>query len=350
MSDDRISRYLVKNNQSLLFDELSDAYLKKAGVYEFLKGVPVPITQDAVEELNALTIALGMARVIGGDQDFRYTNQYMRFIAKVFGEKFVEVLIGEGAKAGSAGEFELAIMYFRAAMLLDPSSRDALYLYARACKDAYELEERDEGYVGSFKAESIESFETLTIDYPDFAFGYYFLGYAYANLGLYLKAKITWDEFLRLSKELIESESSEDESSQINIPVSDIVEMHEEIKERVAMIEEPVIIEQGCNMILAGNYKGGRDLLQEYTTGRYSQWWPLWFHLGVAESSLGNADAAISNYKEALKLTPSNTNIMGELAELYEAIGDDVNANKYRTKIEVVLEGIANEEPLNGLE
>lgn len=349
MSDDRISKYLVKLNERLLFDELSDSYLKKAGVYDILHGVPVPITQNAVDEMSTLTIALGMARVIGGDYNFRYANQYMKFIAKVFGEKFIKVLIAEGANAGAAGDFELAILYFRAAMLLDPENRDALYLYARACKDAYEVEGNDEAYVGTFKAEAIESFETLTIDFPDFAFGYYFLGYAYANLGLYLKAKITWDEFLALSKKLIEGEISEEES-QINVPVSDIVEMHEEIKERIAMIEEPVVIEQGCNMINAGNFKGGRDLLVEYTSGRYSQWWPLWYHLATAESALGNPEKAIEYYKEALKLTPSNTAIMGELAEVYEAMGDEVNADKYRTKIEVVLTGIANEEPLNGLE
>ncbi len=34
----------------------------------------------------------------------------------------------------------------RAVLIFDPGSRDALYLYGRACKDAYEQEDEDESY------------------------------------------------------------------------------------------------------------------------------------------------------------------------------------------------------------
>ena len=77
------------------------------------------------------------------------------------------------------------------ALFVDPDSADALYCYGRACRDAYEKGEGEE-YVGRFKAESLEAFEKLTLKKPDFDMGFYFLGYGYLNLGLYVKAKLTW--------------------------------------------------------------------------------------------------------------------------------------------------------------
>ena len=42
-------------------------------------------------------------------------------------------------------------------------------------------------------------FELLVETHPRFAQGYYYLAYAYLNLGLYAKADITWREFIRFS-------------------------------------------------------------------------------------------------------------------------------------------------------
>ena len=83
----------------------------------------------------------------------------------------------------------------------------------------------------------------------------------------------------------------------------------------------------------------------KFAEGRYSQWWPLWYYLGVAEASLGNADEAIADFKKVLTLSPSNTDAMDELVHLYEATGDKENAAKYRNKIGIVN---SNREEENG--
>ena len=202
---DKIKEYLVPLNGQILFDELADGYLRKAGIYDILHGVPVPIRVDAEQGLTTLTIALGMAAVLGADPEFRYREAYLAYIRKLFGNGFTRILLSEGAKAGGEGRFEEACVWFRAALLLEPLQRDALYLYGRACKDAYEQEGRPEDYVGNFKAQSIELFEVLTMAHPDDAIGYYFLGYSCANLGLYVKAKLTWEDFLRLSEREVEA-------------------------------------------------------------------------------------------------------------------------------------------------
>ena len=313
---------------SMLFDELSESYLEKAGVKDIIGGVPVPVNPGEDGELSTLSIALNMARVIGGDDNYPYVEQYVRYIKHIAGEDAVQLIISEGAKAADRGDFEIACMFFRAALIIDPHSLTALYLYGRSCKEAYEKEAEEsmgavaenveiiEGYIGSFKAESMESFELLTMMHPEFDMGYYFLGYAYLNLGLYTKAQITWESFKKLHEE----------RDELRLDVDDMLER----------LNDPIIIEQGCNRIMSGDYQGGKAVLESYMTGNYEQWWPLWYHLGIAEEGLGNTEEAISRFKKALVYTPSNTDIMKELVELYRAVGDETNSDKYSRKIEII--------------
>lgn len=331
-SKDRISKYLVEANKGIIFDELKDDYLKKAGVADILHGVPVPLIFDD-EGMSTLTIALGMARIVGGDNNFVYASKYIEYIKRVFGDTASRVLIGEGAKSAQAGDYEVACMFFRTALMIDPKSCDALYLYGRACKDAYEIEEQEEEYVGRFKAEALEIFEVLTMLHPRFAMGYYFLGYGYLNLGLYTKAKLTWDSFMELS----DPEAADySEDNVRGVPEDEIGDLRKEIAERMASLEEPVVIEKGCNMIMGGNFQGGLEILEKYTEGRYSQWWPLWYYIGAAKSAMMDPDGAIEAYKKVLVLSPSNTDVMKELADVYDAIGDKVNRDKYLNKIELI--------------
>lgn len=325
---DRIATYLQKSNGGILFDELSDKYLSEAGIYDILHGVPVPIAAGVGDELSTLTIAFGMARVIGADTNFEYKDNYVAYIKQLFGDDASKALIAEGAKYGQSGNYELAAMFFRAVLIFDSRSRDALYLYGRACKDAYERENEDEEYVGSFKAESLAIFELLTMLHPDFVMGYYFLGYGYANLGLYIKADLTWAKFIERTAATGDPE---------------IEELRSEISERLDALREPVKIEEGVNCVLSGDYMGGINILSQYTDGNYKDWWPLWYYLAVSEASLGNAEPAIDYYKQALVYTPSNTDIMEELASVYAAIGDQANAVKYLNKIEIVKNNIKQE-------
>lgn len=332
-ANDRISRFLTPALEGMIFDELSNRYLERTGTADFMTGVPIPVGSGiATGEIDTLTIALNMARVVGSDPYFPYQEQYLRFLDKVFGGNALNALVAEGAKRGEEGDFEASCAFERAALLIDSKSKDALYLYARACLDAYQIEEKSEEYVGLFKAESLEMFELLTMVHPDFEMGFYYLGYGYVNLGLYLKAKLTWEEFM----ELTDGTTNED-----------TVKQRVEISERLHSLREPVQIEHAINEILRGNYSYGRNELAKYSSGAYSNWWPLWYYLGVSEASLANYDAAIENYKMALKFSPSNTDVMKELVEIYKAVGNPEAEGKYLKKIEIVEANRATEEKLS---
>ena len=342
-SKDRISEYLTPRVREMIFGELSLDYLTRAGADDILTGVPVPVREKDEGEgvdLDMRDVVEDMARVIGADPHFVFAEQYADFIKLAAGgsaDAAARILVSSGASSADDGDFEDACMLLRAALRLEPKSRDALYLYARACKEIYESEPLaaldgmgDEGRIGMFKAESMESFELLTMIHPDFALGYYFLGYAYLNMGLYLKARLTWQEFLdKSSGSVLDSEEMDDDM---------LAAIREEVSERGEELEEPVEIEKGCNLVMSGDFQGGKELLDKYKEGRNSEWWPLWYYLASAESGLGNKEDAIECYKKVLKLNPSNTDVMEELAAIYAVSGDEENAAKYRNKIKLVRE------------
>ena len=335
---DRISKYLISCNKDMLFGELSEPFLQSMGAQGLLSGIPVPISEGKNGQIAVKDIVLDMAKAAGADPDFVYAGQYLAYIKAAAGSQAEPMLVSEAAALADEGRYEESCMLLRTALAIEPKSRAALYLYGRACKACYEVaaEEdaegegagRGEDYIGAFKAESMDIFEVLTMMHPDFAMGYYFLGYAYLNLGLYLKAKLTWDDFMKYSA------SAEPEDT--GMETDQLEDLRREISAMLLDLEEPVKIETGCNQIMGGDFAGGRDTLSKFKEGRYANWWPLWYYLAVAEASLGNAEEAISDYRRVLTLTPSNTDVMEELVAVYEAIGDMDNAAKYRTKIEIV--------------
>lgn len=316
--EDKIGVYLRTHADNFIFDELSDKYLEKNDLKEILSGVPIPIRKTELESISTLTIARNMGFIIGCDPGFKYRENYIAYIIKTFDVRFAQGLIADGVEAAQRNDFEYACIQFRGAMILDPSSVDAVYCYGRACKDAYENGE-EEDFIARFKAESIEAFEEVTLRRPDFAEAYYFLGYGYINLGLYVKAKLTWEDFIKLS---------EDE------------EKKKEIKERLSLLKEPVEIEEGYNLILSGHFNEGISILEKYTESRFSDWWPLWYYIGMAYQGLDMAEEAIASFLKVLPLSPSNIDTMKELVKMYQEIGDDEKAEKYRKKIDIVAENI----------
>lgn len=113
--------------------------------------------------------------------------------------------------------------YFRSALLLESSHQKALFGYACACREWYlSLDaETHAAQMQAFKDESTEFFEWCQTLYPEFGAAYYFLGYAYLNLGLYTKAKLTWDRFLALTPEEEERQEIEDRLDQVEGPGPD---------------------------------------------------------------------------------------------------------------------------------
>ena len=319
---DRVGRYLKHRMKDFTFDEFSPAYLKKTGLTEEFSGVPIPLRQedreafDTPRGLSSNILAENMMRVLGIDPGFAHREAYISFIDLLFGQKAVDNVTRKAKDHADREEYEDSCIYFRAALVIKFNDLPAMYGYARILRQLY-TDGKKEEYVGNMKAECLEFFEMTTEFYPRFDMGWYYLGYMYLNMGLYMKAKLAWTEYIKYGH---------------------VAKDRREVTKRLAQIKDPVEIEKGCNAVLSGRWGKGIKILESYKDGRFNDWWPLWYYLGVAYARTGREDEAVSAFKQALKGSPRHTESMEELEKLYIKMGDKTGAKKYRDKLKLVKE------------
>lgn len=330
---DRLKKYFVGRLDDMMFVELSEDFIEKAGAGTYLKDVPVPLHKDDLpgfaggKGIQTATMGERMVEVIGCDPEFKYNDNYLAFLRHAFDDKLINVVLGKAASDAEEGRLKDACVQYRAALALDPGSAPAIFGYARTCQDIY-IQSEDDEEIGNFKAESLAHFEQMTMDHPEIAEGHYYLGYAYVNMGLYLKAKIAWEDFMRIRQSEVEK-AAEDGNSRIPDDMT-------EIRERLTQLEDPVRIEEGCNNIIAGRYEEGLEILEGFKEGEHSSWWPLHFYLGTAYRELGRLDDAAAGFKRVLPLNAVHADSMQELAEIYHETGDIEMEQKYRKKLMLV--------------
>jgi len=316
---DRVKPFLIHRMEELTFDEFSPSYISRLDLGENFAGVPVPLRDGdreafaAPEGLPAMKIAGNMAFVLGVDPGFKHADAYIDFITRLLGEKAAGSLSKIAESEADLEKYEDACVWFRAALVFRPDDLTAMYGYAVTLGRLYSNGKSEE-YVGFLKAECIEYFEMITVRYPDFDMAWYFLGYMYLNLGLYTKAKLAWVEYLKYG---VDQEEIED------------------IEMRVEEIEEPVEIERGCNAVLSGRWEKGIEILEPFMD-EHGDWWPLWYHLGVAYAHTDRDEEAENAFKKSLKGSPRNIESMEGLLELYTKTGNKTGMKKYRDKLELI--------------
>ncbi|MDD4565231.1 MAG: tetratricopeptide repeat protein [Eubacteriales bacterium] len=319
---DRLGIYLKKYTRDFVFDEFGDAFIERTG-FHYLNGVPVPLRKRDLESFrggNGLEVNLiieNINHIIGIDPKFKYMESYLKFLETFDNEKIVNTLVKEGCDFAETKDYDNAVIHFRAALCIQPDDINAMYNYALVCREMY-LAVDDEKYIGRLKAESIEYFELLVEIHPGFDQGYYYLGYAYLNLGLYIKAKLIWEKFLEMTND------PEDKS---------------EIEIRLEQMEQPIRIEEGCNFVLSGKYELGIIILEPFLSTKFKDWWPMSYYLGIAYDRAGDKKGAITSFKRALTLNPSHLESMDELANIYAENKDKDNERKYRIKAELIRSG-----------
>mgnify|MGYP003937249519 FL=1 len=319
---DRVGQYFKKFADDFVFDEFSDAYIKRTGA-DFLKGVPIPLRKEDLESfrggegIQMKVLAMNIAWIMGVDPKFKYMEQYLEFMRRYSGRKTVIALVKRGRDFAEIEDYYTAAIHFRAALCIDPDNLHAMYSYARVCRELYLAGESEE-YIGRFKAESIEFFELITLIHPRHALSHYYLGYCYVNMGLYVKAKLAWEQFLRMFRNSKDSK---------------------EIRGRLQEIAQPVRIEEGCNAVLSGRYELGIEILEPFLQTKFKDWWPMSYYLGVAYERTGRRKEALESFKRVLSINASHVETMDELANIYAAENDAENEAKYRKKAELIRSG-----------
>ncbi|MCQ2546257.1 MAG: hypothetical protein MJ161_01755 [Clostridia bacterium] len=320
LREDRIGRYFRKYLNKFVFVEFSEEFMAKNKAGDLMRGVPIPLRRKEVKEfaggegIDFLVLAENMAWVMGCDPHFKYTEKYCAILRKLYNKKLEEGMLKEGRDAAEQGEMDNACIHFRAALCMQYDYMHAMYSYARACRVMYE-NSRNEEYIGRFKAEALDWFELLTETHPRFAMGYYYLGYSYLNMGLYGKAQLAWQSFLKFAR------NSKD---------------RKEINKRLTQIAHPVTIEDGCLKIGNGRYEEGIDILEPYLQSQFKDWWPLHYYLGRGYVQAGRTGEAVAEFKKVLMTNGSHLETMRELLAIYEEEDDRENIRKYSEKIKLI--------------
>ena len=320
LREDRIGKYFRKYLNKFVFVEFSEEFMQKSKAGDLMRGVPIPLRKKEIKDfaggegIDMLVLAENMAWVMGCDPHFKHTKDYVAILKKLYNYKLYEGMMKEGRDAAERGDMDNACIHFRAALCMQFDYMHAMYSYARACRVMYE-NSRNEEYVGRFKAESLEWFELLTETHPRFAMGYYYLGYSYLNMGLYGKAQLAWQSFLKFTK------NNKD---------------RKEINKRLQQIADPVAIEDACLKIGSGRYEEGIRVLEHYDKTQFNDWWPLHYYLGRGYVQAGRIADAVSEYKKVLMTNGSHLETMKELLLIYEEEGDKANIKKYSEKIRMI--------------
>ena len=320
LREDRIGRYFRKYLNKFVFVEFSPEFMAKSKAGHLMKGVPIPLRKKEVKEfaggsgIDFLVLAENMTWVMGCDPHFKYTNNYCEILKKLYNYKLYEGMMKEGRDFAERGEMDNACIHFRAALCMKHDYLHAMYSYARACRVMYE-NSRNEEYIGRFKAEALDWFEILTETHPRFAMGYYYLGYSYLNMGLYGKAQLAWQNYLKFGR------NGKD---------------RREITKRIQQISHPVAIEDGCLKVSAGRYEEGIEILEPYLKSQFNDWWPLHYYLGRGYVQADRISDAVAEFKKVLMTNGSHVETMKELLSIYEVQDDKANIKKYKEKIALI--------------
>ena len=304
----RIDKYLLKKTDELAFITVKkDAEFHLEG-YEMPKdGLNVPIKNEvlvkgikdntAQEGLNSISIADAMIYIIGIDPEFRYNEEYKKFLYAL--EKKVNFNIRSYAGYMSRKYFELgettdSLIYIKALVTLYPDDIEGLYNYAIVCQEAATAYQKDNDVkaMNDFLLEAVEKLEKIINMDESFALAYYHLGYHYYNQSQYIKAKVIWEEAMKLGLD------------------EDIIA---EIQENIGKMDYKVQYEEGYSLVFQGKFEEGLEKLLPLEE-EYSDWWNLLFIIGIAYKNMGEIDQARLYFEKILRIKPKQVDTLVELA------------------------------------
>lgn len=304
----KIDKYLLRKTEELAFITVKKDGDFHLDGYEIPNGgLNVPIKNEvlvkgikektAQDGLNSISIADAMIYIIGIDPEFRYNDEYKKFLTAL--EKKVNFNVRSYAGYMSRKYFELgettdSLIYIKALVTLYPDDIEGLYNYAIVCQEVATSYQKDGDAKGmnAFLLEAGEKLEKIINMDENFALAYYHLGYHYYNQSQYIKAKVIWEEAIKHGLD------------------EDIIA---EIQENIGKMDYKVQYEEGYSLVFQGKFEEGLDKLLPLEE-QYGDWWNLLFIIGIAYKNMGEMDRAIHYFDKILIIKPNQVDTLVELA------------------------------------
>lgn len=313
----RLDPLLKKRAEELIFIELKPGVKLGWNAFEFPEGTPLPIMlseivgdirENRLEQFSSVTLADAMIRMIGIDSATPYRQVYLDAL-HAYQTDILDVILSKGFQAASEERFDEAMLFFRAAVQLDPNHEDALYNYGRALVDLAEKHENTK-LEAALTDEAQEVFEALTMMNPELALPYYQLGFVHANKKSYIRAAECWQQALLRS-------------------LTDDQEM--EIRMLLVQLEDKRMYEAGYQAVLKGYNQEALELLTSLED-KYPDWWNLFFFIGLAYKGLEQYEDAISCFLRVEQLHKGHTETQNELGICYMMLRRYAEAEEHLAK------------------
>lgn len=315
-----IEPYVRKRTEELSFVQLSPEAIKLNNYVIPNEGLDVPLitedlayrikTKEENEIITAEGIVKAMVYLLGIDSNFKYKDEYIKFLYAVNPdiEKYINYQVIKLADEGNMIE---SIIWLKALLVISEENIHYLFNYGLSLlKYANESLNIKSNAYKDFKKEATIYFEkVLDID-EDFTLAYYHLGFLYSDNKEISKAKLYWEKYLELDKE--------------EIHVS-------EIKQMLLQIEDSAKYERAYEAILAGRAEEGLPLLLELEH-KYEKWWNLLFFIGLAYRQLLQYENAIIYFNKVLKLEENQVDSLAELGLSYGGLGNYIKSIESFTK------------------
>ena len=124
-----------------------------------------------------------------------------------------------------------------------------------------------------------------------FSLAYYHLGYHYYNQGQYIKAKVIWEEAMKLGIE---------------------EELVAEIQDNIGKMDFKVQYEEGYSLVFQGRNEEGLEKLLPFED-EHSDWWNLLFMIGLAYKNMNEIEEAKKYFEKILIIKPHQVDALVEL-------------------------------------
>lgn len=303
----RIEKYLLKKADELAFITIkNDGDFKLKGYTLPIGGLDVPIKNEvlvkgikentAQDGINSMSIADAMIYIMGIDSNFKYNDEYKKFLKALESNVNLDLRAYMGymsRKYFEIGESTDSLIYLKSLITMFPDDIDGMYHYAIVCQELAQQYQKDSDNEGmnNFLLEALDKLEKVISLDESFSHAYYHLGYHYYNQGQYIKAKVIWEEALKLGLE------------------EDLVS---EVQDNIGKMDFKVQYEEGYTLVFQGRSEEALEKLLPLES-EHSDWWNLLFMIGLAYKNMNEIEEAKSYFERILILKPHQVDTMVEL-------------------------------------
>lgn len=303
----KIEKYLLKKAEELAFITIKhDGEFQIEGYKMPSEGLNVPIKNDvlvkgikdktAQDNINVMSIADGMIFIIGIDSNFKYNEEYKKFLEafKVKVNLDLKAYMGYMSKKYfDIGELTDSLIYLKAMITMYPNDIEGLYHYSIVCQEIAKQEQKsmDSDAMNAYLLEALSKLEMIIEIDESFSLAYYHLGYHYYNQGQYIKAKVIWEEAIKLGIE---------------------DELVREIQDNIGKMDFKVQYEEGYSLVFQGRNEEGLEKLLPLED-EHSDWWNLLFMIGLAYKNMNEIEEAKKYFEKILIIKPNQVDALVEL-------------------------------------